>query len=75
MVQVVNAKDHNPASAAPGFKELPGVGIDGFIVPDNEGGSAGAIVGGKSVNIMVTTGASEANVLAFLREVMKRSPA
>ena len=73
MVQVVEAKDHNPTTGAPGYKELPGVGRDGFIVPDKEGGSAAAIAGDKSVNIMITTGATEANVLAFLREAMKRS--
>lgn len=73
MVQIVRAKDHNPTSNAPGYKELPDVGTKGFIVPDNEGGSAGAIQGDKSVNIMVTTGATEANVLALLREALKRT--
>lgn len=73
MLQVVEAKDHNPTSAAPGYKKLPDVGRNGFIVPDKEGGSAAAIAGDKSVNIMITTGAGEANVLAFLREAMKRS--
>ena len=75
MVQIVDAKDHNPASGAPGFKELPGVGTEGFIVPDAEGGSAGAIQGSHSINVMITTGASEAQTLAFLREVLKRTPA
>lgn len=75
MVQVVDAKDHNPPSGAPGFKELSGVGTEGFIVPDPEGGSAGAIQGSHSINIMITTGASEAQLLAFLREVLKRTPA
>lgn len=73
MVQVVDAKDHNPTSGAPGYKELPDVGRDGFIVPDKEGGSAAAIAGDKSVNIMISTGATEANVVAFLREAMKRT--
>ena len=33
------------------IKELPDVGRDGFIVPDNEGGSAGAIQGDKDVDV------------------------
>src|SRR4051794_40855544 len=74
MVQVVRARDHNPTTGAAGFKELPNVGKSGFIVPDDEGGSAGAIQGDKSVNIVITTGASEANVLALLREALKRTP-
>ena len=75
MTQIVDAKDHNPPSGAPEYKDLPGVGTEGFIVPDAGGGSAGAIHGSHSINIMITTGASEEQTLEFLREVIKRTPA
>jgi hypothetical protein len=75
MVQVVRAQDHNPPSGAPGYRELPAVGRDGFIVDEGDSWSAGTIHGDKSINIMVSTGADEQHTLAFLREVMKRTPA
>ena len=75
MVQVVRAQDHNPPSGAPGYEELPAVGRDGFIVDEGDSWSAGTIQGDKSINIMVSTGADEQHTLAFLREVMKRTPA
>ena len=42
MVQVVRASDHSPASGAPGFRRLPGIGTDGFVVPQMGGFQAGS---------------------------------
>lgn len=75
MVQIVRAQDHNPPSGAPGYKELADVGKDGFIDDEGDSWSAGTIHGDKSINVMVSTGSGEAQTLALLREVMKRTPA
>ncbi|MDR0787396.1 MAG: hypothetical protein LBG44_05970 [Gemmatimonadota bacterium] len=73
MVQIVRAQDHNPPSAAPGFRELPGVGSDGFVINEEGSWSAGAIQDGRSINVEISTGAGEVQALALLREAMKRA--
>jgi hypothetical protein len=74
MLQIVPAGDHEPPSAAPGFKKLTDVGTEGFVVPEMGGWHAGAIQGKNSVNV-TTSGpaASEEKTVAFLREAMKRA--
>jgi hypothetical protein len=76
MLQIVDARDHSPPSAAPGFKKLGDVGIKGFAVPQLGGWQAGAIQGAKSINV-VTSGktTSEAQTIAFLRQALTRAGA
>jgi hypothetical protein len=73
MLQIVDARYHEPPSAAAGFKKLADVGSKGFVAPGIGGWEAGAIQGDKSINI-VTSGSttSEAQTVAFLREALKR---
>ena len=73
MVQIVGAGDHAPASEATGFKELPDVGKDGFIVPQMGGWQAAAISGDKSINVLTGGKSDEAKTIAFLKEAIKRS--
>jgi hypothetical protein len=75
MLQIVDARYHEPPSASvAGYKKLADVGTRGFVVPGIGGWQAGAIQGDKSINV-VTSGAttSEAQAVAFLREVLKRA--
>ncbi len=76
MLQIVDARYHEPPSAAAGYKKLPDVGSKGFVAPGIGGWEAGAIQGDKSINV-VTSGAttSEAQTIAFLREALKRTVA
>jgi len=76
LLQVIDAEDHSPPSNAEGFKKLPDVGGEGFVVPQMGGWQAGAIDGAKSINVMTSgSSSSEAKTVAFLREAMKRSAA
>ena len=72
MVQVVRASDHEPATAAPGYKPLPQVGQEGFVVPQMGGWHAAAISGGKSVNVQTGAKSDQARTVAFLQEAIKR---
>jgi len=76
MLQIVNARDHSPPSAAPGFKKLTDVGTKGFVVHQMGGWQAGAIQGAKSINV-VTSGktTSEVQTVAFLRQALTRASA
>jgi hypothetical protein len=73
MLQVVRASDHEPASGAPGFKALPDIGKDGFIVPQMGGWHAAAISGSHSVNVLTGGKSDEARTIAFLKEAIKRA--
>jgi hypothetical protein len=72
MLQIVDARYHEPPAAA-GFRKLADVGTGGFVAPGIGGWEAGAIKGGKSINV-VTSGATtgEAQTIAFLSEALKR---
>jgi hypothetical protein len=74
MLQIVAASDHEPPSAAAGFKKLADIGTEGFVVPEMGGWHAGAIQGKKSINVMTSgPAASEEKTVAFLREAIKRA--
>lgn len=73
MVQIVAADDHEPASAAPGFKTLKDVGSEGFIVPQMGGWHAAAIAGAHSINVLTGGKSDEAKTTAFLKEAIKRA--
>jgi hypothetical protein len=73
MVQVVAGKDHNPPSGANGFREVPDVGKDGFVVPEMGGWAAGAVRGKTAVEVSVRgRSASPDLAVALLREALKR---
>lgn len=74
MLQIAPAADHEPPSAAQGFKELADIGSEGFVVPEMGGWHAGAIQGKNSINV-TTSGpaASEQKTIEFLREAIKRA--
>jgi len=72
MVSVVPPRYFPQPTLMKGFKRLPGVGNKGWVAPDS-GWSAGALV--QDVAIVVNLSgkkASEASVVAFLQEAIKR---
>lgn len=73
MLQIADARDHEPPKLAPGFKQLDDVGTDGFIVAQMGGWHAGAIQGDKSINVSTSHTSSEAQTVAFLKEALKRT--
>jgi hypothetical protein len=74
LVQVVPARYHEKPSGAPGYKKLPDVGTQAFVVPDMPGGwHAGSLNGARAVHVIIRgKGASEAKAVELLKESMKR---
>ncbi len=76
LVQVVPARYHEKPSGAPGYKKLPGVGTQAFVVPELGGWHAGSLNGTRAVHVMISgKGASEAKAVELLKESMKRDTA
>lgn len=72
-VAIAPAGYHEPPKMARGFKNLPNVGIRGFVVPQLGGWVAGSIVGKKAIRVsLVGKGASESTTVDLLKEAMKR---
>ena len=73
MVVVVPADFAEVPSLADGYKEVPGVGEKGFVVPELGGFAAGAVVGKEFVKASVAgSGASADQAVALLKETIKR---
>lgn len=73
LVQVVPARYHEKPSGAAGYKKLPDVGAQAFVVPDMGGWHAGSLHGATAVHVMLSgKGASEAKTVELLKEAMKR---
>ena len=73
MVQVVPAQYHTQPSAAPGYKEVAGVGEKGFVAPEMGGWQAGAIAGANAVEVSVKGAtASPESAVALLKEAILR---
>ena len=76
LVQIVPARYHVRPSVAPGYKKLPEVGIQGFIVPQSGGWQAGSLQGAHSIQVQASgKGATEAKTIELLKESMKRDAA
>jgi hypothetical protein len=76
LVQIVPARYHEKPSAGPGYKKLPEVGTQAFVVPDLGGWHAGSLNGTRAVHVMISgKGASEAKAVELLKESMKRDAA
>jgi len=76
LVQVVPARYHERPSAAPGFKKLPEVGPQAFVVPQSGGWQAGALQGLHSIQVKASgKGATEAKTIELLKESMTRDAA
>jgi len=76
LVQVVPARYHEKPSAAPGYKKLPDIGTQAFVVPDLGGWHAGSLNGTRAVHVIISgKGASEAKAVELLKEAMKRDTA
>jgi hypothetical protein len=76
LVQVVPARYHEKPSAAPGYKKLPDVGTEAFVVPELGGWHAGSLNGARAVHVIISgKGASEAKAVELLKESMKRDTA
>jgi hypothetical protein len=76
MVSVVPARYHEPPKLAQGFKKLPDVGVQGFVVPEMGGWGAGSILGPQAIRVSLDgKGASELKVIELLKETMKRQSA
>jgi hypothetical protein len=64
--------DERP-TLAPGFKDVPSLGPDGFVVPELGGWAAGVASGDSFVRVSATgAAASEEVVLQLLRETLLR---
>jgi hypothetical protein len=73
LVQVVPARDHEKPSGAPGYKKLPEIGPQAFVVPELGGWHAGSLQGAHAVHVMLSgKGASEVRTIELLKESMKR---
>jgi hypothetical protein len=76
LVQVVPARYHEKPSLGPGYKKLPDVGTQAFVIPDMCGWHAGSLNGARAVHVMISgKGASEAKAVELLKEAMKRDTA
>jgi hypothetical protein len=76
LVQVVPARYHEKPSGAPGYKKLPEIGPQAFVVPEMGGWHAGSLEGAHAVHVNLSgKGASEATAVALLKEAMKREAA
>ncbi len=72
-VQVVPARYHEKPSSAAGYKKLPDIGPQAFVVPDMGGWHAGALQNPHAVHVQVTgKGASEAKAVELLKVALKR---
>lgn len=76
LVQVLPARDHEKPSHAPGYKKLPEIGPEAFVVPEMGGWHAGSLRGAHSVHVTLSgKGASEARTVELLKDAMKRDAA
>jgi hypothetical protein len=76
LVQVVPARDHEKPSGAPGYKKLPNIGTEAFVVPELGGWHAGSLNGPRAVHVNISgKGASESKAVELLKESMKRDAA
>jgi hypothetical protein len=76
LVQVLPARDHEKPSGAPGYKKLPEIGPEAFVLPEMGGWHAGSLQGAHAVHVMLSgKGASEARTIELLKESMKRAAA
>jgi hypothetical protein len=76
LVQVVPARYHVRPSVAPGYKKLPEVGSQAFVVPQSGGWQAGSLQGVHSIQVQASgKGATEAKTVELLKESMTRDGA
>jgi hypothetical protein len=76
LVQVVPARYHEKPSGATGYKKLPEIGPQAFVVPELGGWHAGSLRGTHAVHVTLRgKGASEAKTIELLKESMKREAA
>jgi hypothetical protein len=76
MVSVIPARYHQPPKLGKGFKNLPDVGVKGYVLPEMGGWAAGSILGAQAIRVSLDgKGASESTVVELLKEAMKRQTA
>jgi hypothetical protein len=76
IVSVLPASYHEPPKSAKGFKKLPDVGMEGFVLPEMGGWGAGCIVGSQAIRVSLDgSGASESKAIELLKETVKRQTA
>ena len=76
MVQVVPARYHERPSGAPGYKKLPEIEPQSFVVPEMGGWHAGSLQGTHAIHVMLSgKGATEARTVELLKEAIKRDAA
>lgn len=72
ILTIVPARYYEEPSLVKGFKRLPGLGKKAWVAPD-AGWRAGVLLDDVAILVNLEGGkASEANVVAFLREALKR---
>lgn len=73
LVTVIPAEYAERPFLAPGFRDAPEVGANGFVVPELGGWAAGVTKGADFVRVSLAGGtASEQGALALLAETLKR---
>jgi predicted small secreted protein len=73
LVTIVPAGYHEPPKLATGYKELPGIGAEGFVAPELGGWVAGTIAGQDAIRVSIAgETAREDSVVALLREALRR---
>lgn len=76
LVQIVPARYHERPSGAPGYKKLPDIDPQAFVVPETGGWHAGAVQKPHAVHVNVSgKGASEAKAVELLKASLKRDAA
>ena len=76
LVQVVAARDHEKPTRAPGYKKLPEIGPEAFVVPEMGGWHAGSLQGAHAVHVALSgKAAREARAVELLKESIKREAA
>ena len=76
LVQVVAARYHERPSGAPGYKKLPEIEPQSFVVPEMGGWHAGSLQGTHAIHVILSgKGASEARTVELLKEAIKRDAA
>jgi hypothetical protein len=70
---IVSMRNHKPPKTAEGYRGLPGIGVEGFVVPELGGWVAGSIVGQQAIRVSLSgDGVTELSTVGLLEQAIKR---
>ncbi|MES2057062.1 MAG: hypothetical protein V4564_14090 [Pseudomonadota bacterium] len=73
MVTIAPARYAETPSLADGFRKVPGIGTDGYVVKEMGGWAAGAVNGKDYVKVSISeTNATDVKAIALLKETLAR---